>query len=160
MVLIPPAARFWTAQNNNDTGHGRGLLQLTKYHARNRTREEIRTRGAVFNLNEGLETTIHGIQTRLVVWPGVGPTESALHTLIVRPGDESEMYNLGMSDEAMVCLSGKGEVFIRGEWGEMAAGDVAYFPAGTTHALRNARKNEKPFVLATCISPPNSPPPL
>lgn len=130
-------------------------MKPSDYRASSRTREEISRRGAVFSLNEGVETVIHGIQTRLVIWPGVGVTESAVHLLTVRPGDESANYAIGMSDEAMVCLSGRGEVFLRGEWAEIEAGDVAYFPAGVRHGVRNAGSSSANFILASCISPPN-----
>ena len=130
-------------------------MGTASYLAQNRSREEIRRSGAVFNLNYGVETVIHGIHTRLVIWPGVGVTESSLHLLTVRPGDESTEYALGMSDEAMVCLSGKGEALLRGEWAQVEAGDVVYFPAGVRHALRNAKASGKDFILASCISPPN-----
>jgi len=138
-------------------GKKREALKLshTSYRATSRSRGEISQRGAIFNLNEGVETVINGIETRLVVWPGVGATESSVHVLTVQPGDESDSYALGMSDEAMVCLSGRGEVFVRGQWAEIEAGDVAYFPAGIRHAVRNTKANGKNFILASCISPPN-----
>jgi gentisate 1,2-dioxygenase len=131
------------------------LKDREEYLARNRTREQIREGGAVFNLAEGIEVEMHGIRTRLVIWPGVGPTESAVHLLTVRPGDESTSYRLGMSEEAMVCLSGKGEVFIRGRWASVEAGDLAYFPAGIAHAIRNPGSGKQDFIVASCISPPN-----
>ncbi|WP_162901712.1 cupin domain-containing protein [Breoghania sp. L-A4] len=130
-------------------------MDTASYYAVNRTREKIRTHGAVFSLNDGVETRINGIHTRLVIWPGVGPTESSLHVMIVQPGDESPLYRLGMSDEAMVCLSGRGEVFVRGEWAEIEAGDVAYFPAGVAHGVRCAKSAGQDFILANAISPPN-----
>src|SRR5262249_51891147 len=98
-----------------------GTLGTASYLAAHRSRDEIRQRGAIFNLNRGIDTRVHGIHTRLVVWPGVGCTESSVHVLTVRAGTESEFYSLGMSDEAFVCLSGKGDVFMRGQWAGVEA---------------------------------------
>ena len=40
-------------------------------HWYNRTREEIRTRGAIFNINEGIDIDNgNGCITRLIGWPG------------------------------------------------------------------------------------------
>jgi len=128
---------------------------MASYLAAHRGRDEIRRRGAIFNLNQGIDTLVFGIQTRLVVWPGVGCTESSVHVLTVKPGEESELYSLGMSDEAFVCLSGRGEVFLRDQWAGVEAGDLAYFPAGVRHAVRNSKANARDFIIATCISPPN-----
>lgn len=130
-------------------------MDATSYYAANRDRDEIREKGAIFSLNDGVETVINGIATRLVVWPGTGVTESSVHLVTVRPGDESERYRLGMSDEAMVCLSGAGEVWLRGRWVSVLPGDVAYFPAGVEHAVRCAASHDKNFILASCISPPD-----
>ena len=48
-----------------------------KWDARFRTHEEIKSHGAIGNLNEGIEITTHGMRTRLIAWPGNGfQTES------------------------------------------------------------------------------------
>jgi gentisate 1,2-dioxygenase len=37
-----------------------------KWSARFRTRDQIRSHGAIGNLNDGVEITIHGVPTRLI----------------------------------------------------------------------------------------------
>jgi len=125
------------------------------YRSRNRTRDEIRRNGALFNLNEGIVTRLHGIMTRLVVWPGLGPISETIHLLSLRPGDKSEMYSYAMSEEGMICLKGKGQVFIHEQWADIEAGDVAYFPEGMIHGMRNPEENRQDFVLVACITPPS-----
>ena len=44
-----------------------------KWSARFRSHDEIRSRGAIGNLNDGIEITTQGVRTRLIAWPGNGP---------------------------------------------------------------------------------------
>jgi hypothetical protein len=41
-----------------------------KWSARFRTHEQIRSHGAIGNLNDGIEITAQGVRTRLIAWPG------------------------------------------------------------------------------------------
>ena len=63
-----------------------------------------------------------------------------MHVLTHRPGDETPPYSYGMAEEAMLCLKGEGEVFLRGRWVEIEPGDIAYFPEvpSTLRATRRA----------------------
>jgi gentisate 1,2-dioxygenase len=125
-----------------------------KWDARFRTHEEIRSRGAIGNLNEGIEITTHGMRTRLIAWPGNGFQTESVHVLTLAPGEESARYEYDMSDEAMVCFKGQGEVYLRGEWVEIEPGDIAYFPERVPHVLRNPKKNSRDLVLVNQICPP------
>ncbi len=129
-------------------------MEEEAYRARNRTHDEIRQKGAIGNLNDGVEITTHSIPTRIIAWPGNGFQTLSVHVLTHRPGDESPMYGYDLAEEALLCLKGKGEVFLRGQWVEIEAGDVAFFPRGVTHATRNPEENDRHFVLVNCISPP------
>ena len=124
------------------------------YHARNRTRDEIRCHGAISSLNDGVEITTHGIATRVIAWPGNGFTTLSVHVLTHQTGDETPLYAYGMAEEALLCLQGSGEVFLRGQWVGLEPGDVAYLPAGVEHATRNPRGNEQHFVLVSALAPP------
>ena len=124
------------------------------YRARNRTHEEIRQRGAISSLNDGIEIETHGIRTRIIAWPGNGFQTESVHVLTHRPGDESPMHRYDMADEAMICLKGKGEVYLRDRWVEIEPGDIAYFPEGLERATRNPRDNDRDFVLVNSISSP------
>jgi len=87
-----------------------------KWSARFRSHNEIRSRGAIGNLNDGIEITMQGVRTRLIAWPGNGFQTESVHVLTLAPGEESARYAYDMSDEAMVCFKGQGEVYLRGEW--------------------------------------------
>src|SRR3712207_3612065 len=124
------------------------------YRARNRSHREIRRRGAISSVNDGVEIETHGIPTRLVAWPGNGFQTLSVHVLTHRPGDETPSYSYGMAEEAMLCLKGEGEVFLRGRWVGIEPGDIAYFPEGAEHASRNPPGNERDFVVVSSVSPP------
>jgi len=99
-----------------------------KWSARFRTHHEIRSRGAIGNLNDGVEIATQGVHTRLIAWPGNGFQTESVHVLTLAPGEESALYEYDMADEAMLCFKGQGEVHLRGEWVQIEPGDVAYFP--------------------------------
>src|SRR5215204_2730558 len=130
------------------------ILDIETYRERNRTREQICTGGAIAILNEGIEIETHGVATRLIAWPGNGFQTQSVHVLTLKPGDASEIYTYDMAEEAMVCLKGEGEVYLRGRWVGISAGDIAYFPERTAHAVRNPAGNDRDFVLVTQIAPP------
>ena len=133
---------------------GDALAGDEAYRARNRMHEEIRQRGAISSLNDGVEIETHGIPTRLVAWPATGFQTLSVHVLTHRPGDETPLYSYGMAEEAMLCLKGEGEVFLRGRWVGIEPGDIAYFPEGVEHASRNPAGNESDFVVVSSLSPP------
>ena len=124
------------------------------YLEKNRTRDQIRRGGAISSLNDGIEITTHGISTRIIAWPGNGFQSESLHVLALGPGDESGSYRYDSAEEGLACIKGKGEVFLRGGWVEIEAGDIAFFPAGVERAVRNPRGNRAPFVLIDQIAPP------
>ena len=125
-----------------------------KWSARFRSHDEIRSRGAIGNLNDGIEITTQGVRTRLIAWPGNGFQTESVHVLTLAPGEESALYEYDMADEAMVCFKGQGEVYLRGEWVQIEPGDIAYFPERVPRALRNPKGNSRDFVLVNQICPP------
>src|SRR5436305_12830897 len=84
--------------------------------ARFRTHDQIRSHGAIGNLNDGVEITTQGVRTRLIAWPGNGFQTESVHVLTLAPGEESALYDYDIADEAIVCFKGQGEVYVRGEW--------------------------------------------
>jgi mannose-6-phosphate isomerase-like protein (cupin superfamily) len=125
-----------------------------RFQARYRTLDEIRSAGAIGNLREGAEITTNGVQTRLIAWPGTGFQTESVHVLTMHPGDESDMYAYGMAEEAMLCLSGRGEVFLREGWREIRPGDIAYFPETVAHGVRASAGSAEDLVIVTQITPP------
>jgi gentisate 1,2-dioxygenase len=125
-----------------------------KYREWNRTHDQIRQRGAMGNLNRGIEITAHGMKTRLIAWPGNGFQTESVHVLTLKPGDASDHYTYDMAEEALVCLCGSGEVYVRGQWVTMAPGDLAFIPAAVPRGLRNPAGNTADFVLVNQVTPP------
>jgi gentisate 1,2-dioxygenase len=124
------------------------------YREWNRSNDQIRTHGAVGNLNRGLEIIAHGVNTRLIAWPGNGFQTESVHVVTIKPGEETEVYTYAVAEEALLCVWGEGEVFLRGEWISVAPGDLVYVPSAIPHGLRNRRSNSGDFILVTQTCPP------
>jgi quercetin dioxygenase-like cupin family protein len=124
--------------------------------AQYRTREEIRTRGAIFNINDGIDID-NGNKciTRLIGWPGIGTRMVAFHLLIHKPGGSFEMHSHPISEESIDCIKGKGEVNFGSGWEKIEAGNVLFAPMGCAHATRNDPSSTEDFILLsyTCPSP-------
>ena len=74
--------------------------------------------------------------------------------LTLAPGAESASYAYTLAEEALICAAGKGEVFLLGRWVAIEPGDIAYFPEGIAHAVRNSDRNAQALVLVSQITPP------
>jgi mannose-6-phosphate isomerase-like protein (cupin superfamily) len=122
--------------------------------ARYRTAEEIRAGGAMGNLGDGVEITTHGIATRLIAWPGTGFQTEAVHVLTIAPGEESDRYRYDLAEEALLCHSGTGEVWLREQWVKLRPGDLAYVPEGLERAVRNPAANRDPVIMVSQLTPP------
>jgi uncharacterized cupin superfamily protein len=125
-----------------------------RYQARFMSREQIRAGGAIGNLQDGLSISTHGVDTRLIAWPGNGYQTESVHVLTLHPGDESTAYAYTLAEDALLCLAGRGEGLQRGDWRALAPGDIAYFPEGVAHALRNPSANSDDLHVVTQITPP------
>lgn len=123
-----------------------------EYRSRYRSDRQTRAGGAIGNIFDGPQITAHGLRTHLLAWPGTGFQTEAVHLTVVEPSDTSEKYTFDLAEEAILCRHGEVEVLLRGDWVTLRAGDIAYFPAGVTHAIRN-RSDERAF-LVNQICPP------
>jgi gentisate 1,2-dioxygenase len=118
-----------------------------KHQAKYFTYSQIRAHGAIGNLNEGVVIQTHGVHTRLIAWPGNGFQTESVHILTLKPGEESASYAYTIAEEVMICAAGRGEVFLLGRWVSVEPGDIAYFPEGVSHAVRNSSENKENLVL-------------
>jgi len=125
-----------------------------QHQAKYYTYSQIRAHGAIGNLNEGVVIQTHGVHTRLIAWPGNGFQTESVHVLTLKPGEESASYAYTMAEEVMICAAGRGEVFLLERWVSIEPGDIAYFPEGVPHAVRNATGNKDNLVLVSQITPP------
>ena len=122
--------------------------------ARYRSADEIRTGGAVGNLFDGVNITAHGLDTRLLAWPGTGFQTEAVHVTTVAPGQQSDRYTYDLAEEAILCRHGEAEVWLREQWVTLRPGDIAYLPEGVERQIRNTATNPDDAILVNQICPP------
>lgn len=122
--------------------------------ARYRTAQQIRTEGAIGNLFDGPSITAHGLETRLLAWPGNGYQTESVHLTNVEPGQQSDQYTYDLAEEAILCRHGVVEVWLKDHWVTLTPGDIAYFPAGVEHQIRNPAGNAEAAILVNQICPP------
>ena len=130
------------------------MKDKTSYLAKNRSHLDIRTGGAIGHLNEGIEIMLHDIPTRLIAWPGNGYQTESIHVLTLKAGLTSDEYNYPISEEALLCVQGKGEVYLRDRWVELNPGDIAYYPENVPHRIRNLSNHQEDLILVSSITPP------
>jgi quercetin dioxygenase-like cupin family protein len=124
------------------------------YRSWHRTAAQIRAEGAIGSLKQGIEIEIHGVPTRIIAWPGNGFQTESIHVHTLPPGQEMEMHTYGMAEEAMLCLKGGGEAYVRGNWVPFKPGDLAFFPAGIPHSVRAASSADEDLIVVGATSPP------
>lgn len=129
-------------------------MATPEHQAKYFTAAQIRKHGAIGSLNEGVVIKTHGLHTRLIAWPGNGYQTESVHVITVKPGEESKSYAYSIAEELLLCVAGRGEVFLLGRWVTVEPGDMPYFPEGVAHAVRNTAGNTEDFVLVSQITPP------
>ena len=122
--------------------------------ARYRTAKQIRSEGAIGNLFDGPTITAHGLETRLLAWPGTGYQTQSVHVTTVAPGQQSDRYTYDLAEEAILCRHGVAEVWLKDRWVTLQPGDIAYFPAGVEHQIRSPAGNTESAILVNQICPP------
>ena len=122
--------------------------------ARYRSAVKIRSEGAIGNLFDGVSITAHGLATRLLAWPGTGYQTEAVHITTIQPGEISESYTYDLAEEIILCRHGSVEVWLRDQWVILKPGDMAYFPEGIPHQIRNLATNSEDAILVNQICPP------
>ena len=122
--------------------------------ARYRTTQQIRAEGAIGNLFDGPTITAHGLDTRLLAWPGNGYQTESVHVTNVQPGQQSDRYTYDLAEEAILCRHGVVEVWLKDQWVTLAPGDIAYFPAGVQHQIRNPATSAEAAIVVNQICPP------
>lgn len=122
--------------------------------ARYRSAKKIRAEGAIGNLFDGVAIAAHGLDTRLLAWPGTGYQTEAVHVTTVKPGQQSDRYTYDLAEEAILCRYGTAEVWLRGQWVTLKPGDMAYIPEGVERQIRNPATNQADAILVNQICPP------
>ncbi len=121
----------------------------------NRTLDEVRRRGAIFNINYGIDIDRgNGCITRLVGWPGSGTRMVSFHLLIHKPGGALAGQSHPISETSMTCIRGAGEVnFNKRGWERVEAGNLLFAPMGCTYETRCAPGSKEDFIVLQYICP-------
>ena len=122
------------------------------FRARNRSAAQVRAEGAIGNLFDGIESTVHGLRTRILAWPGNGYQTESVHLVTIGAGEEGERYAYDLAEQAFLCRHGEAEVWLRDQWVTVRPGDIAYIPAGVPTQIRARadRRDDTLIVAQTC----------
>ena len=122
--------------------------------ARNRSASQVRAEGAIGNLFDGVELTMHGLRTRILAWPGNGYQTESVHLLTVGPGEQGDRYEYDLAEQAFLCRHGEAEVWLRDQWVTLRPGDIAYVPAGVPTQIRAVDDASTDALLVAQTCPP------
>jgi gentisate 1,2-dioxygenase len=128
---------------------------VKKDDGRNRTKEDVRKRGGIFNIHEGFNwTKSTDLDVHLVLTPRVGSHNIGITSGVHTPGMEFEPHIHPLSEELVFCHDGEGEFFLYDRWFPVKKGDVLYAPPGVRHGTRKPADQEGIFVTIGVASPP------
>jgi gentisate 1,2-dioxygenase len=113
--------------------------------------EEVRARGALFNIYRGAPFSGLGVDSfRLILWPGAG-TRTVGFNFTHWPGNVPEAMHIHpLSDECLVLWKGRAQFYMGAGWIDVEANDVALAPQGIWHGTRN----QEDCVYGGFASPP------
>ncbi|MDO8213500.1 cupin domain-containing protein [Conexibacter sp. CPCC 206217] len=116
--------------------------------------DDVRTRGALFNVYRGAQTGSVGSATLMVLWPGHGVRSSGLNFGPIEPGAPAPRHTHPISDECVVFLDGEpGDLELRGGRVRVQMHDVLLVPCGVEHGGGPMRDQGRLWV-AGIASPP------
>lgn len=96
--------------------------------------EQIRARGALFNIFRGSSIESLGVSMLLVLWPGHGPRSSGFSFGPVDPGNPALRHTHPVSDECVVCWDGDhADLELDGGLVRLHRHDVLLVPCGVEH---------------------------
>ena len=118
-------------------------------------RRRISHEGGRFNFAQGVPFhTRDGLEAMFVLTPNVGTRGIGLTSGFHSPGQGFEPHKHPLSEEVLVVVRGKGQIYLKDRWLDVEEGDVVYAPPGVLHGTRNPSSNTEVFVTLGCASPP------
>lgn len=125
-----------------------------KVRAQNLKPADVKAKGALFNVLEGVAFTGIGLPMRLVLWPGAGTRLVGFNYAYCGTNVQDSMHKHPVSDEFLVMWSGQGQLFI-GDlgWVDADENDVAMAPCGVVHGHRSTAERG-PAMMGGFASPP------
>ena len=118
----------------------------------------VAVEGLVFKPDEGLEYPERkhdpGLpagsgERRIVAAPPTGARLVGVHSLKLRPGEESVLHSHPLSEEVIVCVSGTSEITLGDKIYEFTPGCVLYAPPGVPHGKMRVIGDEEVLVIGT-----------
>jgi quercetin dioxygenase-like cupin family protein len=114
-------------------------------------REQVRREGGVFSINNAPEFLQEGgLRAKLVLTPNTGTRMVGLTAGFHEPGQSFEPHRHPLSEEVLIVVRGKGQIFLKDRWIDVEEGDVVYAPEGILHGTGNPDE----FVTIGCAAPP------
>ncbi len=115
----------------------------------------VRHHGGKFSLRDGPEFRQQGgLGVKFVVTPNTGSRMIGVTAGFHEPGQSFAPHTHPISEEVLIVLRGKGQIFLEDRWLDVSEGDVVYAPEGVLHGTRNPAENTEPFITIGCAAPP------
>ncbi|HEX2253135.1 MAG TPA: cupin domain-containing protein [Thermoanaerobaculia bacterium] len=118
----------------------------------NLSNEEIRSKGALFNLFKGAKFTGIGVPMRIILFPGFGTRNAGLHTGYIPAGGAADIHTHPFSDDIIVTVAGSLVVYNAGKAYTINALDTTIAPALAKHGAGGT--SPKPALMFGFGAPP------
>ncbi len=96
---------------------------------------------------------VRGVSGRVVIGKSDGAKNFCMRVFEIAPGGYTYKHRHDWEHEVFVH-SGEGEVYGKGQWHPLKAGDAVFIPGGEEHQLRNEGRDVFVFV---CLVPSSAP---
>lgn len=122
--------------------------------------DEVRRNGKVIRLLKELTDGVKGYRppggagVRYFLSPKIGTRMFGITSGIQSPGEGFEPHVHPLSEELLIVIKGKGEVFLGDRWIKVQQGDIVYAPEGVPHGTRNPKDSGEDLVMVGIGIPP------
>lgn len=120
-----------------------------------RAAEQVRREGTLLHLEGGVEyPQPGGLGVKMILTPMTGSRMVGITAGFHQPGQSFEPHVHPVSEEILIVMKGKGQMFLKDRWLDVQEGDIVYAPEGVPHGTRNPEGNEGIFITIGCAGPP------
>lgn len=95
-----------------------------------------------------------GINVHYYLSPKIGSRMVGITSGIHQPGQGFEPHVHPLSEELLIVLRGKGEIFLKDRWIKVSEGDIVYAPEGVPHGTRNLEGSDEELITIGIAVPP------
>lgn len=116
---------------------------------------KVRREGGQFQLEGGVEYPQEGgLGVKFILSPQVGSRMIGVTAGFHQPGQMFAPHTHPISEEVLVVMKGKGQIYLKDHWIDVQEGDIVYAPEGVPHGTRNSEGNTGMFITMGCAAPP------